>query len=115
MSLSSLISRMLASSSVPAIEHDDLVKASQARECHIIDVREPHEYATGHIPGAENQPLSQFNPQALPNDKPVILVCQAGARSARALQQAISAGHQNIAHYAAGTSGWRARGGPIAM
>ena len=31
----------------------------------IIDVREPHEYAAGHIPGAVSHPLSSFDPRAV--------------------------------------------------
>lgn len=115
MSFASLISKLLGSSSVPAIEHEDMQRAVESGECHIVDVREVHEYDAGHIPGAKNHPLSTFDPTKLPTDKPVILVCQAGGRSARALGAAMAAGHQQIAHYAPGTGGWRMRGGAIAM
>ncbi len=115
MSIASLISRLLGSSSVPAIEHEDMQKAVESGDCHIVDVREPHEYAAGHIPGAENRPLSSFDPAKLPKGKPVVLVCQAGGRSANALQQSIAAGHKEIADYPPGTGGWRARGGPVSM
>lgn len=115
MSLASLIARLLGSTSVPAIEHDQFQEACLAGDCHVIDVREPHEYGAGHIPNAVNHPLSSFDPSQLPTDKPVILVCQAGSRSARALQAAIAHGRQDVAHYPHGTGGWRARGGAIAM
>jgi rhodanese-related sulfurtransferase len=115
MSFASLISKLLGSSSVPAIEHEDMQRAVESGECHIVDVREVHEYQSGHIPGAKNHPLSTFDPATLPTDKPVILVCQAGGRSARALDAAMTAGHSQIAHYAPGTGGWRTRGGAIAM
>jgi rhodanese-related sulfurtransferase len=62
-----------------------------------------------------NHPLSSFDPAKLPNDKPVVLVCQAGSRSARALQQAHGAGRADVVHYPHGTGGWKARGGKVAM
>lgn len=113
MSFAKLIAELTASASVPAIEHEHLQQASLSGECHVVDVREPHEYEAGHIPGAINQPLSQFDPSALPGDKPVVLVCQAGGRSARALQAVLSTGRKDVVHYAPGTGGWRARGAPI--
>lgn len=115
MSLSSLVSRLFGGTSVPALEHDEFCQLLESGACHVIDVREPHEYAAGRIPGAVNHPLSSFDPARLPTDKPVVLVCQAGGRSARALAAAKAAGHVDINHYAPGTGGWRARGGAIAM
>jgi rhodanese-related sulfurtransferase len=79
-----------------------------------VDVREPHEYAAGHIPGAINHPLSQFEPHHLPGDKPVVLVCLSGARSAKALERALAAGRKDVRHYPPGTAGWKARGGALA-
>lgn len=114
MSLASLIARLTGSASVPAIEHEQLQRACLAGDCHVIDVREPHEYRSGHIPNAVNHPLSSFDPASLPNDKPVVLVCQAGGRSARALRAALAHGCTDVAHYPPGTGGWRARGGPVA-
>lgn len=113
MSFSNLIAKLLGSSSVPAIEQEDMQRAVESGDCHIVDVREVNEYEAGHIPGAKNHPLSSFDPSKLPQDKPVILVCQAGGRSARALSAAMEAGHKDIAHYAPGTGGWRMRGGAV--
>jgi rhodanese-related sulfurtransferase len=113
MSGAGLFGRLMGSVSGPAIDHSEMTKAVAAGNCCIVDVREPHEYAAGHIPGAINHPLSRFEPQALPKDSPVILVCQAGVRSAKALQQALLAGHRDIRHYPPGTAGWKANGGDI--
>ena len=41
----------------------------------LVDVREPHEFAAGHIPGAVSQPLSTFDPSALPEGKRVVFSC----------------------------------------
>ena len=115
MSLSSLISRLTGGASVPALEHDAFQKACLAGDCHVIDVREGHEHASGHIPNAVNHPLSRFDPAQLPTDKPVVLVCLSGARSARALQLAHAAGRSDVTHYPPGTAGWKGRGGAIVM
>ena len=112
--LAGLFNRLTGSVSVPAIAHDELVRAHQQRSCVIVDVREPHEFNGGHIPGAVNHTLSRFDPDSLTQDKPVVLICQAGGRSATALRRALSAGRQNVRHYAGGMSGWRAHGGPVA-
>ena len=111
--LSKILSALTGSTSAPAIEHDLFVEAALNGQCHVIDVREPHEYAAGRIPNAQNQPLSSFDPARLPNDKPVVLVCQAGGRSARALQAAHAAGRTDVVHYAPGTGGWISRGGKV--
>ena len=115
MSLGSIISRLTGSSSIPALEHEAFQEACLSGSCHVIDVREPHEYAGGHIPNAVNHPLSRFDPASLPSDKPVVIVCLSGARSARATQQAHGAGRTDIAHYPHGTSGWKARGGAVVV
>ena len=50
----------------------------------LVDVREPGEYADGHIPGAVNAPLSTLDRAELPKDRPLFLYCLRGSRSARA-------------------------------
>ena len=108
-----ILSALKCATSVPAIEHDLFVEAALHGHCHVIDVREPHEFVAGRIVNAQNHPLSLFDPALLPSDKPVVLVCQAGGRSARALQAAHEAGRRDVVHYAAGTGGWIARGGRV--
>ena len=50
----------------------------------LVDVREPDEFASGHIPGAVNEPLSTINQVSLPKDKPLFLYCLRGTRSKQA-------------------------------
>ncbi len=111
---SGLLSK-LAGGGAPSIEHDDFVRVVQDGSCAIVDVREPQEYASGHVPGARNLPLSRFNPAELPTNKPVILICQAGGRSAKALAMATQSGRTDVRHYAPGTGGWRNRGGAVSV
>ena len=50
----------------------------------LVDVREADEFATGHIPGAVNAPLSTIGNTTLPKDAPLFLYCLRGSRSKRA-------------------------------
>lgn len=78
----------------------------------VVDVREPHEYAMGHIPGAMLLPLSRFDPQDIPMDrgKRVVFSCAAGVRSMQALAIAQSAGLDLSEHYRGGFKEWAMMG-----
>ncbi|MFN6353028.1 MAG: rhodanese-like domain-containing protein [Cyanobacteriota bacterium] len=58
----------------------------------VIDVREPVEYASGHIAGSLNVPLGRLDDTPLPRG-PLVLVCQSGKRSAQALAHLQQQGH----------------------
>lgn len=78
-------------------------------QAHIIDVREPGEYAGEHIPGAKSLPLSKFDPKAL-NDtsqKQVILYCQSGNRSNQAAQKMLAAGYSEVTQLQGGITAWK--------
>ena len=60
----------------------------------IIDVREPHEFKNGHIPGAKNSPLAKVSTYT-PKGQ-VYVVCQSGMRSKRATKMLLKQGHDAI-------------------
>jgi rhodanese-related sulfurtransferase len=78
----------------------------------LVDVREPHEFAAGHIPGSVSLPLSAFDPGAIPNDpgKRVVFSCAAGVRSARVLDFLQSMGLAYREHYKGGFKDWAQAG-----
>ena len=83
----------------------------------VIDVCEPGEFAAGHITGARNIPLSQLE-QQLPGvvrnkSTPVVLVCQSGARSGRALAVARKLGYEKAQNLAGGLKAWQAASMPL--
>lgn len=92
----------------------DLKTALDAGDAVVVDVREPEEYAAGHVPGARPVPLAGVPALAgqLPTDKPVYLVCQSGGRSAQA---AAFLAHQGVdaVNVDGGTGDWAAAGYPV--
>jgi rhodanese-related sulfurtransferase len=78
----------------------------------IIDVREPHEYAMGHIPGAMPLPLSEFDPGLIPQGtgQRIVFSCAAGVRSIQALAIAQGAGLDLVEHYRGGFKEWAMMG-----
>jgi rhodanese-related sulfurtransferase len=50
---------------------------------HLVDVRDPDEFAAGHFKTAVNIPVDELEEKvdALPTDKPIVFVCSTGARS----------------------------------
>ncbi len=81
----------------------------------LIDVREPHEFDAGHIPGAILMPLSIFEACDLPKpeSKRIIFSCRTGVRSIQALRLAQQAGLKITEHYKPGFVGWVNDGGEI--
>jgi rhodanese-related sulfurtransferase len=83
----------------------------------VVDVREPHEFAAGHIPGSVSMPLSSFHPADLPDaeGQQIVFSCAAGVRSRNALLMAQAAGLTLDAHYAGGFKDWAMAGEDIAI
>lgn len=83
----------------------------------VIDVREPAEFAAGHITNAKNVPLAQFEerlPQVVKNKAlPVILVCATSPRAVRAQVLARKLGYDQAEALAGGLQAWRAAGLPV--
>ncbi|GAB2753692.1 adenylyltransferase/sulfurtransferase MoeZ [Amycolatopsis magusensis] len=76
----------------------------------LIDVREPHEYEIVNIKGAKLIPkdriLSGEALAELPQDKPIVLHCKSGARSAEALAALHQAGFKDATHLGGGVLAW---------
>ena len=83
----------------------------------LIDVREIDEFESGHLPGAVNLPLSefQFRMDEVDEDRTVILVCRTDNRSELAAQMLSANGYDNVYNLLEGTMGWMRRGLPIEM
>lgn len=84
-------------------------------EAQVVDVREPDEFAEGHIPGAVNVPLSGFSPDQLPeaDGRQLVLNCLGGKRSGLALDQCSVAQSVVDTHLAGGFGAWAKAGLPL--
>ena len=89
--------------------------AAHADGALVIDVREPYEYADGHVPGAKLIPLGSLPHQAgglAGADGPVCVICASGNRSWTAAQFLARRGI-DAKSVAEGTTGWMASGLPV--
>lgn len=85
----------------------------------VIDVRESHEYAAGHIPGSISHPLSEFDPAAVAEQvqadgRRPVFSCAAGVRSLHALNALQRAGLNYSEHYRGGFKDWYSAGEDVA-
>lgn len=82
----------------------------------MVDVREPGEYARGHIPGSANLPLSRFEAASLPlgPKQPVVFFCASGGRTTvNAARLAAKAGAAEAYVMVGGISAWGRLGLPV--
>ncbi len=75
-----------------------LVKQKIEAGAVIVDVRTPEEFRDGAYPGALNIPVSNLAGRLseIPKDKPVVLYCASGARSASAARTLKQAGYADV-------------------
>ena len=81
----------------------------------LLDVREPEEFARGHVRGALNLPQSDLATRLneIPKDRPILTICQSGKRSLRSAQFLHQQGWHDVATVTGGTSAWRDSGRPV--
>lgn len=98
--------------------------ALQARGAPVIDVREPAEYGAGHVPGAVSIPRGvlefevdghpavngERDPALAHRDRPVVLYCRSGGRSALAAEALLRLGFAQPLSLAGGFMAWSEQG-----
>jgi adenylyltransferase/sulfurtransferase len=89
---------------------DLAAKITAKEDFYLVDVREPSEFEIVRIPGSHLIPKQGFLDgtvlASLPQDKPIILHCKSGVRSAECLAILKSAGFSGAAHVAGGVIAW---------
>jgi len=83
----------------------------------LLDVRENHEWAAGHAPGAVHVPLGTLGQRvaevaSIARERQVVVVCAVGARSQRAAVFLAASGLDTV-NVADGMQGWASAGRPI--
>jgi rhodanese-related sulfurtransferase len=81
----------------------------------LIDVRELHEFVEVRAEGSLLLPLSQLlvRHRELPMDRPLLMICRSGGRSAQATAFLLAAGWSDVTNVAGGTIGWLTAGLPV--
>ena len=126
---------------MPALTASDLVAEARQRiqevapaafhanagDAVLIDVREPAEFDTGHLPGAINIPrgVLEFQVDAHPavanatdpalahRERPLVLYCRTGGRAALAADSLQKLGFADVRSIAGGIEAWREAGLPV--
>jgi hydroxyacylglutathione hydrolase len=100
---------------VTEIDVDEL--ESPSADALVLDVREPEEYAHGHIPGAMNVAQADLASrlEELPRDRLILTICRSGSRSLRAAQFLEQADFHRVASVKGGTEAWLAAGKQLAF
>lgn len=96
---------------IKSVNAAQLAERIAAGKVTLLDVREPHEYAEGHVPGAVNVPLAML-PGKLDRyarDAEIYVICHSGSRSANAARLMKRAGFTDVTNVSGGTSAWRGR------
>ncbi|MFB3785024.1 MAG: rhodanese-like domain-containing protein [bacterium] len=97
--------------SIVNLAPEEALKYVGVPEVLILDVRENTEYERGHIPGARLLPWSsgilQERWMELPTDRPILVYCQSGNRSTRAVQFLNEKGFTNLLNLTGGFSSYQ--------
>lgn len=108
---------VLKSATGGALTAEGAVQLINREKAVVIDVCEAAEFSAAHVGGAKNIPLNQLEdklPGAVKNKAlPVILVCQSGARSGRAVAIAKKLGYEQAQSLSGGLGAWKAANLPI--
>lgn len=81
----------------------------------VVDVRDPRDWASGHLPGARSVPLDELRGDArarLPSDK-ILFACARGMRSQTAGELAEAIGRREVYSLDGGILAWAAEGLPV--
>lgn len=105
--------------SLSGVEQADTLKATRLYndDALVLDVREDKEYAAGHIPKAKHIPLGQLAGRLQEiekfKDKPILVTCRSGHRSARACGMLKKAGFETVYNQAGGILAWERANLPV--
>ncbi|MGI8762101.1 MAG: rhodanese-like domain-containing protein [Jatrophihabitantaceae bacterium] len=98
---------------IPTITLDDL-----PQDATVLDVREPHEWQAGHIDGALHVPMNSVpaavtnQPELIPAERRVYVVCGMGGRSGQVTAWLVQRGYDAV-NLAGGMHAWESAGRPM--
>ncbi|MDQ5880111.1 MAG: hypothetical protein QG584_558 [Pseudomonadota bacterium] len=103
-----------AGSQVTTTEATTMINREDAQ---ILDVRDVSEFSTGHLLGAMNIPVAKFADRAADlakmKDKPIIVCCETGIRSGKAVKELKKLGFERVFGLDGGMAAWAKAGLPV--
>lgn len=94
---------------VPQIDVDELhARINEGAQLRVLDVRNATEFASGHVPGAQNAPLVELEARLreVPREMPIAVICAGGYRSSTAASLLRRNGIEGLFNVVGGTSAW---------
>ncbi len=102
---------------IPAVDplYADLRHRDPVRPTVLLDIRERDEFATVRVPGSLFIPMSELAARIdeVPRDRPVLILCASGSRSAAVTGQLLGAGWTDVGNVAGGITTWERMGLPV--
>ena len=102
---------------IPAVDplYADIRRRDPVRPALVVDVREPHEFSEVRVEGSLLVPMSQLNTRLdeIPRDRPLLVMCQVGGRSASVTGLLRQQGYEDVANVAGGIDAWQRMGLPV--
>ena len=102
---------------VPAVDplYADLRHRDAVRPTVLLDVRERDEFAAVRVEGSLFIPMSQLAARLgeVPRDRPVLVICASGGRSATVTGELLAAGWTDVGNVAGGITTWERMGLPV--
>jgi len=96
---------------ITVVSIEEMQMLSALDNVQLVDVRTPKEYNAGHLPNAQNidfnSPTFEQDIKQLDKNKPIILYCQKGGRSAKCADKMHEAGFKKIFDLKGGFSKWQ--------
>ncbi|CAN5377633.1 MBL fold hydrolase [soil metagenome] len=100
---------------IPQMSAREMARHMAAGDIAVLDVRGQSEWEAGHVPGVNNVPAGYIADDiaSLPTDRPLVLHCQGGGRSAIAASVLRARGVSNVVNLSGGFGAWQAEGNPV--
>jgi len=114
---SMLLATGLFSGGGARVSTNEATQLINREDAQIIDVRDATEYAAGHLAGARHLPVAKFGEHAADLEKikgkPVIVCCESGMRSGKAVRELQKLGFERVFNLDGGIAAWRKAGLPL--
>ncbi|WP_138517420.1 rhodanese-like domain-containing protein [Rhodoferax bucti] len=108
---------VLQGATAVGVEPSAAIQLINREKANVVDVSDVAEFAAGHIVGSKNLPLADLEAKlagAIKNKAlPLVLVCQTGARSAKAVDIAKKLGYEQAQSLQGGLKSWKAANLPV--